>query len=241
MAIDEWRAQIEIESTNGYSEKDEGDEDNIVCNVLVHFCSMHQLNLQSIKDKGRKILSMQFESCGGNGKALCRGCLHHGPWSCPLLLLKYVIGRWTCPRTMELDIPTRFIFSVTLSNVMVQHVLHWERQRRLSCCKHQRTMAKKCFFLYSFVKHSHNYNRRRRREGQTRRKLPKLSILDKYIEKHFRFLVHGHFSWSMFILHLLMGPKALIFFLWSDHEKGTMKCDYRKMAFNMGQLHGPWC
>ena len=189
---------------------------------------MHQLNLQSIKDKGRKILSMQFESCGGNGKALCRGCLHHGPWSCPLLLLKYVIGRWTCPRTMELDIPTRFIFSVTLSNVMVQHVLHWERQRRLSCCKHQRTMAKKCFFLYSFVKHSHNYNRRRRREGQTRRKLPKLSILDKYIEKHFRFLVHGHFSWSTFILHLLMGPKALIFFYDRIMKKGLWSVTIEK-------------
>ena len=62
--------------------------------------------------------------------------------------LKHVIGWWTCPRTtsvyikkslvtvtMDLEVPERPIFMLTVFNVTVQWVLQWERQKRFSCCK----------------------------------------------------------------------------------------------------------
>ena len=39
-------------------------------------------------------------------------------------------------------------------------------------------------------------------------KIPKLSYLDIYLKnQHIHFLVHGHFFWSTFSLHLVRGPK----------------------------------
>ena len=65
-----------------------------------------------------------------------------------LASLKYEIGHWTHVGTtsvyikkrnvkliMELEVPKRLIFRPTLSIVMVQWVLQWERQNRLSRCK----------------------------------------------------------------------------------------------------------
>jgi hypothetical protein len=53
-------------------------------------------------------------------------------------------------------------------------------------------------------------------------------------------LVYGHFSWSMFNLHLVRGPKALknAIFKKADHIIVIMKCDHGTMPSNMGQLHG---
>ena len=61
-------------------------------------------------------------------------------------------------------------------------------------------------------------------------KLPFFGHILKY--RHIHFLVHGHFSWSTFILHLVRdsGPKG--FTECKYVEIGPWKCD-------VGQLHGP--
>jgi hypothetical protein len=42
--------------------------------------------------------------------------------------------------TMKLEVPKRPIFRPTLSAIMVQWILQWERQKRFSHCKCQGTM-----------------------------------------------------------------------------------------------------
>ena len=71
---------------------------------------------------------------------------------------------------MELKIPKRHVFGPTLSNVIVQRVLWWERQKRFSCCKYQRTVVEKwCFDMFYCIDyfvakclHIHEEERRRR-------------------------------------------------------------------------------
>ena len=54
----------------------------------------------------------------------------------------------------------------------------------------------------------------------------------------------GHFSWSTFGLHLVMGPttsRIHAFFRNRPMEMLTWNGTMEKMPFDMGQLHGPWC
>jgi hypothetical protein len=52
----------------------------------------------------------------------------------------------------------------------------------------------------------------------------KYIFLDIYSNnQQVNFLVHGHFSWSMFILHLVRGPKALKLHF---QDIGPWKCDH---------------
>ena len=55
-----------------------------------------------------------------------------------------------------------------------------------------------------------------------------------YKKNHIHLLVHGHYSWSTFGLHLVKGLKALLIDILkkSDHGSWTME----KAIF-----HGPWC
>ena len=163
-----------------------------------------------------------------------RGCLHRGPWS-RLLPSKYVIVCWPCPRTtsayikkkkivtIEFEVPKWPILKPTLSIVMVQCVLQWERQKRFSRCKCQGTMAEKLLllsFLFSFSMIFLNFwpkklkvmRKERIKKGSrsNMKKFPNLKILDIYLKnQHIDFLVHGLFSWSMFGLHLVNDPKTL--------------------------------
>ena len=74
---------------------------------------------------------------------------------------------------------------------------------------HDKDMTFFFFFCQMFPK-LQGKKGRKRGEGQTQRILPKLPFWDIYIkDQHIHFLVHGHFSWSTFSLHLVKGPKAL--------------------------------
>jgi hypothetical protein len=53
---------------------------------------------------------------------------------------------------MELEVLKRLVVKPTLSTIMVQGVMQWERQKRFSCWKCQETMGEKCHFnIISFV------------------------------------------------------------------------------------------
>ena len=94
-------------------------------------------------------------------------------------------------------------------------------------------MTKKMMFifLFFFAKCFHGYKERREVGGEKikhEEKSQNCPFLDIYIckKQHIHFLVHGHFSWSTFGLHLVKGPKALkVCFLELDYEK----CDHGKM------------
>ena len=66
------------------------------------------------------------------------------------------------------------IFSPTLSTVLGQHVLQWERQKTFSYCNCRGTLAKKChsniflFFLIPFLWpiFFHSYEERREENGE---------------------------------------------------------------------------
>jgi hypothetical protein len=54
-----------------------------------------------------------------------------------------------------------------------------------------------------------------RKEGKKKgrishvKKIPKTALFGHTLKKqHIHFLMHGHFSWSVFGLHLVKGPKA---------------------------------
>jgi hypothetical protein len=83
---------------------------------------------------------------------------------------------------MKLEVPKRLIFRPTLSTIMVQRVLQWERQKKFSRYKFGRDHGREMPF--------HNIN-----------------ILPNVFR--IRFLMHGHFSWSTFGLHLVWDPKTL--------------------------------
>ena len=53
--------------------------------------------------------------------------------------------------TMELEVPKRPIFMPTLSTIVVQRVLQWERQMRFSRCNCQGSMAKTCCCLFGLI------------------------------------------------------------------------------------------
>ena len=76
-----------------------------------------------------------------------------------LVPLKYVIGCWTRPGTtsvyikeknakgiMEFEVLKRFIFTPTLSIVMVQRVLQWERRKRFFLLQMSEYHRKENFF-----------------------------------------------------------------------------------------------
>ena len=48
--------------------------------------------------------------------------------------------------TMEFKVPKRHILRPTLSIDMVQHVLQWERQKRVSRRRRQGPMAERCYY-----------------------------------------------------------------------------------------------
>ena len=127
---------------------------------------------------------------------------------------------------------------------MVQQVLHWERQKKFSCCKCQGTMVEKCRFniwiaLFIYLLPSVTIVTRKEGKNKGRRsnmkKIPKLPFLNTYFKnKNTPLLVHGHFSWSTFGFLLVRGSKALkMHFLW--------RCDHGKRLSDMRQLHGPQC
>ena len=88
---------------------------------------------------------------------------------------------------MELEVPQRPIFKPTLSTIMVQRVLQWERQKSFSRCKCQRTMAEKCRFnilnRFFFLPNVSIVTRKEGKKKGTRsnmKKIPKLPFLDTY-------------------------------------------------------------
>ena len=76
------------------------------------------------------------------------------------------------------------------------------------------------------------------------KKTPETALCGHILKKiqHIHFLLHGHFSWFMFVLGLVRGPKTLRmqFFGKSDHISVAMKCDHGKMPSNMGTT-SPLC
>ena len=88
-------------------------------------------------------------------------------------------------------------FKPTLSTILVQQVVWWEKQKRISCSKCQGTMARNLFFFQLFMTNVSIFTKKEKRK--------------KYIylkNQHIHFLVHGHFIWSIFNLQLVKGPKA---------------------------------
>ena len=69
-------------------------------------------------------------------------------WTCPIITLVYIKRNKNGRVTMEINVPGRLISRPTLSIVMIQHVLHWERQKRFSHCKCQEAMAKNSRFNF---------------------------------------------------------------------------------------------
>ena len=84
-----------------------------------------------------------------------------------------------------------------------------------------------------------------RKEGEEvkHEKIPKTFLFEHILKKStHQILVLGHFSWSTFGLHLVMGPKAIKLHFCESRAMDrsmTMKCDHGKMLSNMGQPHGP--
>ena len=58
---------------------------------------------------------------------------------------------------------------------------------------------------------------KKKKKGDTRKKIPKMLFLEIYKKFAHPLLLHGHFSWSTFSLHLIRGPHALrIFFFFRN-------------------------
>ena len=108
------------------------------------------------------------------------------------------------------EVTKRLIFGPISIIVVVQWVCNG---KRLSCCKCQGTMVEKCHFKDVLPNVFHSYKERREVEGEKVKHEENFQICHcwAYIGKnqHIHFLVYGHFSWSTFNLHLVMGPKDL--------------------------------
>ena len=125
--------------------------------------------------------------------------------------------------TMEFGVPIRHILRHTLSTIMVQRVLQWERQNRFSSRKRQGPVAERCCYnniWMNLLLGKEVEDKRRQHSGQNLTFyfivlfyilfLSKLMFCGIYLEnQHIRFWVHGHSSWSTFGLHPMRGPKAL--------------------------------
>ena len=140
-----------------------------------------------------------------------------------LAFLKICVWPLNLSRTMEFDVPKRPSFKATLSIATVQHVLQWERQKMFSRCKCQGAMADKYLRISFFVlcQTFPWFCEKNKGECQTWRKFqPSLCGTNIQKNKPIHIMVYGHFSWSMFGLHRVKGPKALIFsfFYKSNHE-----------------------
>ena len=117
-------------------------------------------------------------------------------------------SRRTVRVTMELEVPKRPIFKLTLSTAVVQRVLQWETQKRFFHYKYHGSMAKKCHFFFlsffqttCFIVTMNEGEKKRRRSNM--KKNPKTALFGHIIKhQHIHFLVHRHFSWSTFGLHL---------------------------------------
>ena len=120
---------------------------------------------------------------------------------------------------MELEVPKRHVFMSTLSTVMVERVSQWESQKKFSSSKCQGTMAEKCHFrkksiFFSFflpnvfivMKKEGKKKGSKVKHEENSQNYPLWPYIKK--NKHIHFWVHGHFSLSMFSLHLVRGPKA---------------------------------
>ena len=85
-----------------------------------------------------------------------RGCLHHGPWSCPKalwnlwLVVEFVLGSlWFTPSKLSKwpwnsMSPRRHILRPTSSTDIVQHVLWWERRNMCFGRQRQEPMTEGC-------------------------------------------------------------------------------------------------
>ena len=112
---------------------------------------------------------------------------------------------------------------------MIQHIL-WVREAKdvlvlQMWSDHGREMSFYYFYLFlpkvTVVTRKQGEKKGRRSSMKEFPKLPSSYIYLK--KKHIHFLVHGHFTWSTFGLHLARGPKALnIHFL----EIRLWKCDH---------------
>ena len=147
--------------------------------------SMHQSNI----DKNYNTLIPSAPHVLRLKSGSLNGYLHHGSWSrpcsskiCdwPLNLSQDHFGLHQEKNVrviMELQVPKRPIFMPRSSIVMVQRVLLWERQKRFSCCKCQRTMAEKCHFnilFFFFLPQCFHSYKERREEEEKRSNMKKI-------------------------------------------------------------------
>ena len=107
--------------------------------------------------------------------------------------------------TMELEVPKRSIFRPTLSIVMVQQVLWWERQKRLSCCKMSRDHGIDLSFFLSFHTHTraHTFPWLRGKKGRGSNMIsppPELPSLNKCKSKKSTHPLS--YAWSLLLVHI---------------------------------------
>jgi len=109
---------------------------------------------------------------------------------------------------MELEVCERPIFRPTLSTIMIQRVLRWERQKRFSRCKCQGTIAEKCCFMIVFsFPQMFPYLRGKKGqnsgEGQTWKKTLKISLVGHILKKSTHPLLD---AWPLLLIHVQFTP-----------------------------------
>ena len=93
------------------------------------------------------------------------------------------------------------------------------------------------FLLLLLVKQYSSYKGRRRWEGQTSRKPPKVPISDMFLKNH---------TTTSLCVAASLSPRSI--YTWSRGQGAKIalcrcqpwKCDHGKMLSVLGQLHGPW-
>ena len=133
--------------------------------------------------------------------------------------LKYVIGRWTHPGTTSYYIKKKFkrddgTWGPHEAYFQALHTFCNGRGKRISHCKCQGTMSKKCHFNFLLITFFLPNIFRVTKEGMKGRrleikKIPKTILCGHIFNQHIHFLVHGHSSWPTFHLRLARGSKAL--------------------------------
>ena len=158
--------------------------------------------------------------------------------------LKYVIGHWTCHGTNSVYIKKKMyewpwnLRSPKDLFLGLHYPLSWSNKfcagrgkRGYLVAKCQGIMVEifLSFFLFTHTHthtHFHGYEERRG-EGQTwfpphQNCLLWTNVYQK--NQHIHSLMHGHFSWSTFGLHLVRGSKASnMHFQENNHESETMR------------------
>ena len=146
--------------------------------------------------------------------------------------------------TTEFEVPKRHILRPTLFTYMVQHVLHWERQKRCYGEKRQGPMVEKCchykFWIYIWKE------KMKTREDKRMVKLEffKTTIFGHILKKW----AHSLFgAWSFLLVHIQYTPSenSKGFVNWICLGIGAWKLDQWigpwKRPSSMVWLHGPRC